>query len=205
MGSSRLRCTTPRRCAWTRSSIASRANWSRWWARRAAARPACCAQSPACSRARSLRGRISVGQEAWLDSERGLNLAPQQRQAGLVFQHYALFPHLSAIDNVAIAAGACAVADADPFPVRAAGLGRAWSSAGRRSCRAASSSGWRWPARWRDEPAGAAAGRAVFGGRCAGAPSAVPRTGGAAPEPVRRPWSWSPTTWAKRAGWPTGW
>lgn len=53
---------------------------------------------------RNLRGRISVGQEVWFDSERGRNLAAQQRHAGLVFQHYALFPHLSAIENVAIAA-----------------------------------------------------------------------------------------------------
>jgi molybdate transport system ATP-binding protein len=56
-------------------------------------------------RSKSLRGRVSVGSEQWFDSERGLNLSPQQRQAGLVFQQYALFPHLSAIDNVGIAAG----------------------------------------------------------------------------------------------------
>ncbi len=51
----------------------------------------------------SLRGRVAVGGEAWFDSDRGVNLSPQQRQAGLVFQQYALFPHLSAIENVAIA------------------------------------------------------------------------------------------------------
>ena len=56
-------------------------------------------------RSRSLRGRISVGPQPWFDSERGINLSPQQRHAGLVFQHYALFPHLSALANVAIAAG----------------------------------------------------------------------------------------------------
>ncbi len=38
----------------------------------------------------------------WFDSQRGIALPPQQRRAGLVFQHYALFPHLSAIDNIAI-------------------------------------------------------------------------------------------------------
>ncbi len=57
-------------------------------------------------RSRSLRGRVSVGGEPWFDSERGVNLSPQQRQSGLVFQQYALFPHLSAIENVGIAAGA---------------------------------------------------------------------------------------------------
>ena len=55
-------------------------------------------------KSRTLRGRVGVGPTLWFDSERGVNLAPQQRQTGLVFQHYALFPHLSAIDNVRIAA-----------------------------------------------------------------------------------------------------
>jgi molybdate transport system ATP-binding protein len=53
-----------------------------------------------------LRGRVEVGDQVWFDSDSGVNLAPQQRQAGLVFQHYALFPHLSAFDNVALAARA---------------------------------------------------------------------------------------------------
>ena len=54
----------------------------------------------------SLRGRVAIGDEVWFDSERGVDLPPQQRRAGLVFQHYALFPHLSALQNVAIAAPA---------------------------------------------------------------------------------------------------
>ena len=55
-------------------------------------------------KSKSLGGRITVGEDTWFDSERSLNLAPQQRQVGLVFQHYALFPHLSAVENVRIAA-----------------------------------------------------------------------------------------------------
>lgn len=50
-----------------------------------------------------LTGHVRVGQEVWLDNARGIRLAPQQRRVGLVFQHYALFPHLSALQNVALA------------------------------------------------------------------------------------------------------
>ena len=55
-----------------------------------------------------LRGRVSIsdagGDMLWFDSAQGHWLAPQRRRVGLVFQNYALFPHLTAIENVAIAA-----------------------------------------------------------------------------------------------------
>jgi molybdate transport system ATP-binding protein len=47
------------------------------------------------------RGRVLVGQEVWLDSGRGINLSPEERACGFMFQDYALFPHLSAWRNVA--------------------------------------------------------------------------------------------------------
>jgi molybdate transport system ATP-binding protein len=56
-------------------------------------------------KSKTLRGRVSVAGQDWFDSERAVNLPPQQRHAGFVFQHYALFPHLSAIENVLLAAG----------------------------------------------------------------------------------------------------
>ena len=48
------------------------------------------------------RGRVCVGGETWFDSATGVFLPPQQRHVGLVFQNYALMPHLSARDNVAL-------------------------------------------------------------------------------------------------------
>jgi molybdate transport system ATP-binding protein len=57
----------------------------------------------------SMRGRIRVGDgtgQTWFDSQNSIALPAQQRRVGLVFQHYALFPHLSALANVALAARA---------------------------------------------------------------------------------------------------
>ena len=48
-------------------------------------------------------GRVAVDGETWLDTEAGVDLPPQARSVGLVFQDYALFPHLSALDNVRLA------------------------------------------------------------------------------------------------------
>jgi len=50
-------------------------------------------------------GRIECAGAVWYDTQSRIDLAPQQRSAGLVFQHYALFPHLSALANVEAALG----------------------------------------------------------------------------------------------------
>ncbi|PUE12610.1 ABC transporter ATP-binding protein [Limnohabitans sp. T6-20] len=52
-----------------------------------------------------VQGQIRVDGQSWLDTAAGVHLSPQQRRAGLVFQHYALFPHMTAHANVALAAG----------------------------------------------------------------------------------------------------
>ena len=50
---------------------------------------------------RPQRGRIACGQETWLDTDVGIDVAPERRRCGYVFQDYALFGHLSAWRNVA--------------------------------------------------------------------------------------------------------
>jgi NitT/TauT family transport system ATP-binding protein len=49
------------------------------------------------------RGSARCGGETWLDTERRVNVRPEQRRCGYVFQDYALFPHLSAWRNVGYA------------------------------------------------------------------------------------------------------
>jgi molybdate transport system ATP-binding protein len=46
-------------------------------------------------------GRIALGDEVWLDAGARVALAPERRAVGLVFQDYALFPHLTVAQNVA--------------------------------------------------------------------------------------------------------
>jgi ABC-type sulfate/molybdate transport systems ATPase subunit len=50
---------------------------------------------------RPARGRVALGEDVWFDSERRVDRAPDQRSVGLVFQEYALFPHLTVAGNVA--------------------------------------------------------------------------------------------------------
>lgn len=45
-------------------------------------------------------GKIIVDNEIWFDSDKKINLAPQKRKIGFVFQDYALFPHLNVYQNL---------------------------------------------------------------------------------------------------------
>ncbi len=49
------------------------------------------------------RGRIVVNGETWFDSEKNINLRPQQRKLGYVFQDYALFPNMTVVQNLEFA------------------------------------------------------------------------------------------------------
>lgn len=56
------------------------------------------------------RGRLEVNGETWQDDARGVLLAPHRRGVGMVFQHGALFPHLSVRGNLEFARRRSAVA-----------------------------------------------------------------------------------------------
>jgi molybdate transport system ATP-binding protein len=46
-------------------------------------------------------GSVEANGATWLDTSRGIDVPPERRRCGYVFQEYALFPHLTAWQNVA--------------------------------------------------------------------------------------------------------
>ena len=46
-------------------------------------------------------GKISIGGRVVFDSEKGINLAPDKRNVGFLFQNYALWPHMTVYQNIA--------------------------------------------------------------------------------------------------------
>src|SRR6266540_2716316 len=46
-------------------------------------------------------GRIAVGDEAFFDAERRLSIAAERRNLGMVFQSYAVWPHMTVYENLA--------------------------------------------------------------------------------------------------------
>jgi molybdate transport system ATP-binding protein len=52
---------------------------------------------------RPARGRVVCGEDTWLDTASNVDVPPERRGCGYLFQEYALFPHLSAWRNVGYA------------------------------------------------------------------------------------------------------
>jgi iron(III) transport system ATP-binding protein len=51
------------------------------------------------------RGRIIIGGRTVADSAEGVHAPPEKRRVGLMFQDYALFPHLTVTENIAFGLG----------------------------------------------------------------------------------------------------
>jgi len=49
------------------------------------------------------KGRVVFGDTVWFDSEKKINIPPQQRNVGFMFQDYALFPNMSVERNIRFA------------------------------------------------------------------------------------------------------
>lgn len=54
---------------------------------------------------RPTHGRVTVKGAVWLDTAQMIDVPPHRRRTGLVFQSYALFPHMTALGNVRAALG----------------------------------------------------------------------------------------------------
>ena len=50
-------------------------------------------------------GMIRVHEKTWLDTHAGINISPQRRRTGFVFQDYALFPNMTVRENIEYALG----------------------------------------------------------------------------------------------------
>jgi molybdate transport system ATP-binding protein len=46
------------------------------------------------------KGLVTVDKTTWLNTYAGINLSPQKRETGFVFQDYALFPNMSVLEHL---------------------------------------------------------------------------------------------------------
>jgi ABC-type sulfate/molybdate transport systems ATPase subunit len=49
---------------------------------------------------RPQRGSVELGGHVWLDTDKAVDVPPERRRVGYLFQEYALFPHLDVLANV---------------------------------------------------------------------------------------------------------
>jgi molybdate transport system ATP-binding protein len=55
---------------------------------------------------RPAMGLIRCGLETWLETDKLVDVKPQQRRTGFVFQDFSLFPHMMVLQNVSLAVDA---------------------------------------------------------------------------------------------------
>ena len=64
------------------------------------------------------RGRVVLDGEVLFDAEAGVDVPPEDRRVGFVFQDYALFPHMTVAQNVAYGSrngtGSCSSGSGSP-------------------------------------------------------------------------------------------
>lgn len=48
-------------------------------------------------------GLIKIGGQSWFDKDSGVNIKPQKRKVGFVFQEYTLFPNMNVLENIMFA------------------------------------------------------------------------------------------------------
>lgn len=46
------------------------------------------------------KGKITFGDVVWVDTDARINLSPQKRKVGFVFQNYALFPNMTVLEHL---------------------------------------------------------------------------------------------------------
>lgn len=97
------------------------------------------------------KGRIVLDGETLFDSEKGINLPPQKRRVGYLFQNYALFPNMTVRQN--ILCGLRWEKISRPGKGSCSGCWRSsvwkgWRNTGLTSFREVRPSGWPWDAFW---------------------------------------------------------
>jgi molybdate transport system ATP-binding protein len=97
-------------------------------------------------------GRVVLDGTVLEDPAQHIKIPPEKRPIGLMFQDYLLFPHLTALENVAFGLRAQGI-DKRPRARRhrrqwRAWIWTAWLRPSRARFPAASNSGWRWPGPW---------------------------------------------------------